>query len=426
MSGRIVWAKLQDGGTDANVDLRGYANYTNNAWFLRIHGQAYKQALPINGEPSPVSQSALDKAANVFLPDVDISRLPANEQANARNLTSAVLSIPQGNIPFEFTVRVSSLQPQSNFRGTGNWENRFTWPKRTDSRGELDGWVSLYSTAQGQLPSDQSSNGILRLDVTTNGTNTGNATAYLVPSEGYTILSDIDDILRVTKIYVPKEGLLNTFARDFEPWENMPEIYSAWDKQHPENPYHFHYLTTTPEQATRRYEDFIYATYPQGSFDTRPLNFTTWDQTFNVRRTLLNKILETYPRRKFVLVGDTTNSDVLTNYPEVAKVFPNVACILLRNTSATDPDNKFPYNTAGFKDLPENKYMFFKTPDDLRGLDFQRGDCRNPNVQTRISGGWMNLPFGKETSGGDSARGKEKVWWVVWMALGAMGVAAGL
>lgn len=52
----------------------------------------------------------------------------------------------------------------------------------------------------------------------------GNATGYLVPAQGITIISDIDDVLRVTKIYEPKEGLLNTFARDMVPWLNMPDV----------------------------------------------------------------------------------------------------------------------------------------------------------------------------------------------------------
>jgi phosphatidate phosphatase APP1 len=88
-----------------------------------------------------------------------------------------------------------------------------------------------------------------------NGTDSGNATAYLVPPKGITIISDIDDILRVTKIYDPKEGLLNSFARSFVPWMNMPEIYANWSKTVPNM--HYHYLTTTPEQATRNYMEYV-------------------------------------------------------------------------------------------------------------------------------------------------------------------------
>ena len=37
-----------------------------------------------------------------------------------------------------------------------------------------------------------------------------------------------------------------------------------------------------------------------------------------------------------------------------------VQCILLRNTTSTDSEDKFPYDTSGFKGLNESTYMFFK------------------------------------------------------------------
>lgn len=93
------------------------------------------------------------------------------------------------------------------------------------------------------------------LSVYVNGTDTGNATAYLVPPTGITVVSDIDDILRLTQIYDPKNGLLNTFARPFTPWLNMPDIYANWSKSF--DNFHFHYLTTTPEQVTRNYMECV-------------------------------------------------------------------------------------------------------------------------------------------------------------------------
>jgi hypothetical protein len=47
----------------------------------------------------------------------------------------------------------------------------------------------------------------------------------------------------------------------------------------------------------------------------------------------------------------------------MATEFPNqVQCIFLRNTSATDPGDKFPYDTSGFKPLNQQQYMFFLVP----------------------------------------------------------------
>lgn len=170
---------------------------------------------------------------------------------------------------------------------------------------------------------------------------------------------------------------------------------------------------------------FIYHTYPDGSFDTRPLNFTTVDQTFSIRKTLLIKIFQTFPQRKFVLVGDTTNNDVMNDYPEMATTFPGqVACILLRNTTATDSGDKFPYDTTQFKQLKQEQYMFFTTPDDLTGLDFSHGDCRNRSaVMGTVTFGWQGLPLGLgKKNAAIVERGTP--WGAVWAAIVAMVIAA--
>jgi phosphatidate phosphatase APP1 len=115
--------------------------------------------------------------------------------------------------------------------------------------------------------------------------------------------------------------------------------------------------------------DFIYKTYPGGSFDTRPLNFSDVSATLAIREFLLEKIFMTYPKRKFVLVADTSNSDVMKDYPGLVAKFPNqVQCIFLRNTSSTDSGDKFPYDTSGFKGLNQQMYMFFNTPVSLLSM----------------------------------------------------------
>jgi phosphatidate phosphatase APP1 len=66
------------------------------------------------------------------------------------------------------------------------------------------------------------------------------------------------------------------------------------------------------------YRSFIYKTYPLGSFDTRPLNFSDVSATLAIRKWLLDRIFQTFPERKFILMGDTSNSDVMTDYPQVS------------------------------------------------------------------------------------------------------------
>jgi hypothetical protein len=363
------------------LNIPPYANFTKKGWNVRFHGNVYKQ-------PN-TSVHDLNDLANVFLPNVDIQNLPPSEQKQARNLTAEIFVLQQGDV----NVSTIHLEPAPSPNGgntinaTGGTQD-VTLPYPTTPEGDFDVFVPIDSNG---LLSGDTTERIQRLNAYVEGATLGNATAYLVPKSGLTIISDIDDILRVTKIYEPEKGLLNSFARPFRPWMNMPDIYANWSQSLPN--LHFHYLTTTPEQITRNYMQFIYATYPEGSFDTRPLNFSDISATLAIRKFLLDKIFQTFPDRKFVLVADTSNSDVMKDYPEMYKEYPGqVQCIFLRNTSATDPGDKFPYDTSGFQGIPQKKYMFFRTPNDLVDLDIEAGECYNTSVAQNLTYGYQGLP----------------------------------
>ena len=224
-----------------------------------------------NISPVPnISNDTIDRLADVFLIDTSVAKLQPSEQDMARNLTRSIFVVQQDDV--NVTVNIvpgptfgGDGEPQGGGGVTAGSINQFTQlPYETTEQGDFSVFIPLDNNAQltpgtGEVPAQ-------RVNVYAQGTNTGNATSYLVSDQGLTVISDIDDILRVTKIYQPKEGLLNSFARPFTPWENMPSIYRNWSESLPN--LHFHYLTTTPEQVTRNYMDYIYKYYPGGSFDT--------------------------------------------------------------------------------------------------------------------------------------------------------------
>jgi hypothetical protein len=361
------------------LNLPPYANWTNEGWNVRFHGNVYKQ-------PN-ISNDTLDSLANVFLIDISIQQLNTTEQDEARNVTAEIFVVQQGNQTVQMNLVPASSQvssPQSSGSGaiSSGGNQNLTLPYPTTPEGDFDVFLPIGNTT-GAVVAGNETNEIQRLNVFVNGTDIGNATAYLVPPTGLTVVNDIDDILRVTQIYLPSNGILNSFAKPYVPWLNMPEIYANWSQSIPTM--HFHYLTTTPEQITRNYMQFIYNYYPDGSFDTRPLNFSDVNATLSIRKYLLDKIFQTFPQRKFILVADTSNSDVMRDYPEMATQYPGqVQCIFLRNTSATD-DDKFPYDTSGFKGLNQSMYMFFVVPDDLKGLDIENGNCYNSSIPQNVT-----------------------------------------
>lgn len=391
-----------------------YANWTDDGWNVRVHGNVYK--IP------NISTEKIDDLANIFLIDTEVDELSETEKAQARNVTKSIFVVQQDDesVTVDFVNDVS-VQPGENggaINARGGAQ-KITMPYNTTAQGDFDAFIQLKNTTGPEggylIPGNQTTQ-IQTLNMYAGGVdNDGNSTAYLVPPEGITVLSDIDDILRITKIYKPSEGLLNTFARPFTPWMNMPEIFANWSSSIRD--FHFHYLTTTPEQVTRTYMDFIYKTYPLGSFDTRPLNFSDISATLSIRRFLLDKIFQTFPRRQFILIADTSNSDVMKAYPALYKDYPGqVLCIFLRNTSATDSDNKFPYNTEGFQDIPQDNYMFFKVPDDLSNLDIVNGKCWNGSIEQNVTFGYQGLPFGLGDD--DNAATMISHSWAAWLVIG--------
>ena len=312
-----------------------------------------------------ITQDKLNQLADKFISGTSVEQLPLSEADQARNVTAGIFVLWQGQQNVTYTLSPASLAGSSGESGGGGavtptgGNQTIKFPDQTTDQGDIDGFVQINSSG---LNPGNTSTEVQRLSVHTEGATLGNGTAYLVSNNGLTVISDIDDILRVTRIWEPEAGLINnTFVHPFQPWLNMPNIYANWSRSIPGA--HFHYLTTTPEQITRPYMDFIFKTYPGGSFDTRPQNFSDVSATLSIRKFLLEKIFQTFPERKFILVADTSNSDVMRDYPEMATEFPGqVQCILLRNTSATDSSMWFPYNTQGFKDLNQQTYMFFNVP----------------------------------------------------------------
>ena len=400
------------------LNIPPYANWTDEGWNIRFHGNVYKQ-------PNTSVQD-LNKLANVFLVHENINQLGQQQQDQARNLTAEIFVVQQGNVTVDIVLQQVSM-PQQSAPGTGTNGSQssntstssssastasstfepviFTLPGRTTPEGDFDVFVPIKNSSSITLAPGNATSEIQTLNVWANGSTLGNATAYLVPDEGITIINDIDDILRITKIYLPAQGINNSFANKFTPWENMPEIYANWSRSIPNM--HFHYLTTTPEQITRNYMDFIYNYYPPGSFDTRPLNFSDVSATLSIRKFLLDKIFQTFPKRKFILVADTSNSDVMKDYPKMATQYPGqVQCIFLRNTSATD-DDKFPYDTSGFKGLNQSSYMFFIRPDDLTGLDIVNGQCYNSSIKQNVTFGTQDELLGIH---GSSAAVQRSSW----------------
>ncbi|KAF7198239.1 hypothetical protein HII31_00595 [Pseudocercospora fuligena] len=191
---------------------------------------------------------------------------------------------------------------------------------------------------------------------------------------GITILSDLDDVLKKSEGWNLKRLCLYTYVHPFQPWLNMPEVFRRWRESDIED-LHFHYSTDAPEMSHSAYTALL-DHYPLGSFDFRPWSLV--NATIS-RVAGIERLMNTFPNRQYILMGDDSTPGQLSAYVDIAKRYPKqVKCLVLRRSSKL-LDNVIDPN---MKQLEGVRHLLFTSPHQL--LDF------TPDVIARNCGGLVN------------------------------------
>jgi phosphatidate phosphatase APP1 len=160
----------------------------------------------------------------------------------------------------------------------------------------------------------------------------------LIGRRGVSVVSDIDDTIKVSNVADRRELIANTFLRPFQAAPGMAELYRGWASG---GNVAFHYVSASPWQLYPPLADFVrLAAFPKGSFHLRP--FRLKDQsgvdflttaTLEYKLGVIERLLRLFPERRFVLVGDSGEKDPEV-YATLATRFPGqVAAILIRDVS---------------------------------------------------------------------------------------------
>ena len=133
---------------------------------------------------------------------------------------------------------------------------------------------------------------------------------FLTRTNGVSVVSDIDDTIKVTGVGNRRELLANTFLREFQSIEGMPQLYRQWSEAGAD----FHYVSSSPWQLFGPLVKLqVDAGFPAGSVHLR--RFRLRDQLarrVNARRrksSVIRQIVKIFPERKFVLIGDSGERD---------------------------------------------------------------------------------------------------------------------
>lgn len=212
-------------------------------------------------------------------------------------------------------------------------------------------------------------NGTLSLKVGFN--DTGGRTALLevhcLEPTGLSVISDIDDTIKVSDVLNRKALLKNTFCCPFKPVAGMADVYHTWEKSLDAR---FHYVSASPWQLYLPLSGFLQSNgFPAGTFHLKEFRvkdrsaLALFESPARYKTAVIEPLLRQFPKRQFVLVGDSGEKDPEV-YGALVRKFPDqVRCIFIRDVTAESA--QAPRYQKAFADVPSNVWQIFKDPREI-------------------------------------------------------------
>jgi phosphatidate phosphatase APP1 len=172
---------------------------------------------------------------------------------------------------------------------------------------------------------------------TVGGTQPGRAstgTVRLLPRRGLSVISDIDDTIKHSSVPDTRELLRNTFLRPSRCIAHVRDALASLSARGAS----VHYVSASPWQLYPALRAFIKrAGLPDGSFhlkDFRPKDRTALSLIASPQRfktPIIEQLMDSWPRRRFILLGDSTERDPEI-YSDVARKRPHqVVGVVIRS-----------------------------------------------------------------------------------------------
>jgi phosphatidate phosphatase APP1 len=198
-------------------------------------------------------------------------------------------------------------------------------------------------------------------------------TAHLLEPAGLSILSDIDDTVKVTHVTDRRRMWEATFYRPFAAVPGMADLYRRLTDPNINGGASLHFVSSSPWHLYQPLADFLAsAGFPPATLDLKAIRLK--DRTIlnilqsgaETKRPVLENFLARFPKRRVILIGDSGEQDPEI-YAEIARRFPaQVARIAIRNvTGARRDDARFSKLFAG---VTPALWLLFDDPSELRDL----------------------------------------------------------
>ena len=315
----------------------GWLDRNGNEWHLPIHGWIYEP------EDSSTRKAIFEKGLE------EKFGLVADSHAEA-NLTRRLNLLIADNerektIVVNIAGRNHELPPSAE---NGHFNSTLKLPVADAERFSKNGFIEYSAVTRNH--ETREFRGMVRL----------------VEPTGRSVISDIDDTVKITAVTDRKRMIEYTFLLDFVAAPGMAGLYGEWA----DGGTSFHFVSSSPWQLYSPLSEFLDdSEFPWATFNLKAIRFR--DETLfdlfkkgtETKPKIIEHVLTTYPGRRFILVGDSGEQDpevyaaLLRKHPEqVLKAY-------VRNVTQETADNaRF---SSVFDGIDADRWQLFDDPGSL-------------------------------------------------------------
>ena len=188
----------------------------------------------------------------------------------------------------------------------------------------------------------------------------------LVSQQGISVISDIDDTIKISNVTDHKKLFDHTFFKDFHSVVGMSHLYQQLAARNAT----IHFVSSSPWQLYDPLNKFMHkAEFPRATMSLKYVRFR--DETLinlfkkgtETKPKQIEPILQRYPKRQFILIGDSGEQDPEV-YGDIARRYPSqIHRILIRNIDNSAAENER-YKIA-FKKIVNSKWQLFDQPEQV-------------------------------------------------------------
>jgi hypothetical protein len=186
---------------------------------------------------------------------------------------------------------------------------------------------------------------------------------------GDSIISDIDDTIRLSNAHSVPRVLYSTFLNAFEQVRDMKKLYDEWNRLFVPASVAWHYVSDSPMGLQLPLTQFV-ADFPKGSIMLKQHSIFSFDKRSKHKKHTISKLFHEFPSRRYWIIGDSGTGDPVV-FPQLYREWVpkgiNISCIFIRHLgdAPKDPQGLRKLYKDNFKGVADQHWKIYSSPAEI-------------------------------------------------------------